>query len=867
MLAPETIAVMETAHQALDQAVPPEERLTIAGRGRKQTLTLRLLRDRKPQLAIEKTVDKAGNAVRFEELTEFPNNRFRPHHSAEAAKWTTVKGLYAAARMRVKNAAGFNAEWSNAVQTAGSRRKAARQARRFAAERTEEILGPAQAKQAEARLAEFIGPELWSISKKIWGDGTTLGHFNFLATAGTGNVRSALSQSPQLVRLALRNAHDGQAGPIRPGDILEKGRRYLREIMSEGANPQETEEEWIKALERIDPEALQKPGARDYLPELVRATMEAGRKLPRFVVRELYEKRPDWNPFIKKEDEQEKTMRRRVAAAAARCLDADPGMRKELEKSLSRYPSRIKTALEAAGKEPESLLKELAGEERKEAEKGKPGKARPGRPQYSVKKPDADRTAEALAWLERTSLIRATRDSAALTAGPEGPALYEIRREADGTLVQESRETASPLMDSQGRFQWKNSRPMPHFNAPAIALAVELHPEIEIGSGAPEAVAAVYEAAGILKEAGIYRRLARRASREMAGAASRLCRPEAAERAVRIAGRAASHQPWIDIEQHNAALTAGAALEDLSETNPGAAAYLLGCHPEKIQGLRHPGQLVTIAKKRLPRRNPERIWKRIAGAEPEAIDILAQENPERKPRYGLQAHLLVPMAAEAANTAGTGRLNRDQARMLRRTAGSRQQPRNQGYDVFLSLCMKEPLKALETPAEAILQAEDYCRNAAPTARTLGGLLKASRRWHLGISRRRIEDLVRNRRKLVWESVIGEQQVRKNITAVPLNGTMELAEESRRMGHCVYTYDIKCHQGDTRIFHLSTGATCELRLDESRWSAGETKRKKNMAPTEKDKEAARRLAEIYTEAWLKQRKNRAGPEKSGIRTNG
>ena len=867
MLAPETIAVMETAHQALDQAVPPEERLTIAGKGRKRILTLRLLRDRKPQLVIAKTTDKAGNAVRFEELTEFPNNRFRPHHSAEAAKWTTVKGLFAAARLRLKNAAAFNAEWSNAVQTGAIRRKAARQARRFAAERAEDALGPAQEKQATARLIEFIGPELWSISKKIWGDGTTLRHLNFLAAAGTGNVRRALSQSPRIVTLALRNPQEGQAGPIPAAGILEKGRRQLREIMSEGAHPQETEEAWIKALEWIDSKALQKTGVREYLPELVRAIMEADRKLPRFVVRELYEMRLDWNPFIKKENEQEKTLRRRAAAAAARCLHADPGTGKELEKSLSLYHRRIKPALEAAEEEPEYLLKKLAEEERQEAEKRKPGKPPPCKPQYAVKKPDAGKIAEALARLERTSLVKATKDSAALTAGPSGPALYEIRREADGTLVQESRETASPLMDSQGRFQWRNSRPMPHFNAPAIALAIELHPEIEIESGAPEAVAAVCEAAGILKEAGIYGRLARRASREMAKAASRLCRPEAAERAVRIAGRAASPQPWIDIEQHNAALTAGAALEDLAGTNPGAAAYLIGCHPEKIRELRHPGQLVTVAKKNLPRRNPERIWKRIAGAEPEAIDILAQENPERKPRYGLQAHLLAPAAAEAANMAGTGRLNRDQARMLRQTVGSRQQPRNQGYEVFLSLCMKEPLKALETPAEAMRQAEDYCRNAAPTARTLGGLLKASRRWHLGISRRRIKDLVGNRKKLVWESVIGETQVRKNITAVPLNGTMELAEESKRMGHCVYTYDAKCYSGNARIFHLSTGATCELRMEEGRWSAGETRRENNTAPTEKDEEAARRLAEIYHEAWLKQRKSRAGPGKSGIRTNG
>ena len=283
---------------------------------------------------------------------------------------------------------------------------------------------------------------------------------------------------------------------------------------------------------------------------------------------------------------------------------------------------------------------------------------------------------------------------------------------------------------------------------------------------------------------------------------------------------------------------------------------MLAC-PAKINApVNHPGQLVNIARKDTgwtksgPAHKPP--WKTLAATDPEVLRRIALA-PGRSQAPALQRRLARTVVAAAA-AAGRRRLTPEMAAICERLAAAGGiQPDNDAP--LLVHCFNEPQAAADHAAE-LIEIRDYCRANRPTATTFNGLVKASHKWHRDIQEIQRREGLERRKFLQWDSAIDSITLENGITATALTDTIMLGLESRLQNHCVFQYDEYCAKGRTRIFHLSTGATAQLLLQQhGQWTAGQVRRNRNHPALEAEKEATAELAIRYTEAAQQPRRRR------------
>lgn len=152
-------------------------------------------------------------------------------------------------------------------------------------------------------------------------------------------------------------------------------------------------------------------------------------------------------------------------------------------------------------------------------------------------------------------------------------------------------------------------------------------------------------------------------------------------------------------------------------------------------------------------------------------------------------------------------------------------------------------------------------DGAVTARTAGGLVKASNRWHRQLRRRQAEPAWNARLKLnrgryrAWNDLLGSLNL-NGYDFVPLTDAQALFQEGHIMQHCVgyADYDDECARGHSRIFSVRSNgqraATTQLALRNGEWQPAQTAGPANAKPDAEILHAAQSLAAIYQREYRK-----------------
>lgn len=338
----------------------------------------------------------------------------------------------------------------------------------------------------------------------------------------------------------------------------------------------------------------------------------------------------------------------------------------------------------------------------------------------------------------------------------------------------------------------------------------------------------------------------------------------------------------VTVERYNRAVAGGKAIQELKETNPGAAGWVLADERmRQPQGTyRHPGQVIQATRKRMEQAGVERQhWRLISGIAPEAMEAITGKSIAK----WIQVLILNacgearirPSRATAAIVVTFTLRTRWRCQVLgapRRNAAPAYQAAPQRMKHVLKIVLKHrgtdetehgPHEWREVHELADYIADKINNDEDITATTMGGLRKAAEAWHLHMNHAEAAAAIRKRIERdqgwyrAWNTLIDEitlpNQEGEPLTAKPLTDELQLLDEGVNMRHCVATYDVSCSKGRSRIFSIRRGgervATTELSNQAGRWRAVQTRGYRNGRVPEHIRAIATNLASAYQKAWL------------------
>ena len=141
------------------------------------------------------------------------------------------------------------------------------------------------------------------------------------------------------------------------------------------------------------------------------------------------------------------------------------------------------------------------------------------------------------------------------------------------------------------------------------------------------------------------------------------------------------------------------------------------------------------------------------------------------------------------------------------------------------------------------------------ARTWGGLLKRSDRWHRDMAHQRLDQqrlkLLAKGPVVCWNSLVPATEIGE-VRLTPLTSPLDLVSEGTTMSNCVASYSRQCAEGNSRIFHLETDhgltATCEI-MPSEKSVVMQTLGKRNRSISARSLlTAANEIARAYSKAW-------------------
>ena len=137
-----------------------------------------------------------------------------------------------------------------------------------------------------------------------------------------------------------------------------------------------------------------------------------------------------------------------------------------------------------------------------------------------------------------------------------------------------------------------------------------------------------------------------------------------------------------------------------------------------------------------------------------------------------------------------------------------------------------------------------------------GMLRMCQEWH--------RQQARDKYRYQWESLLQQQQGQflawhsllpetreDGVVFIPLQTEQDLYHESMDMDHCVIQYGRSAASGH-RLFHVNTDGggeyTVQLSQVSGAWKPAQTRGRRNASPPPEIVQAAKRLAQLYQEAW-------------------
>ena len=321
----------------------------------------------------------------------------------------------------------------------------------------------------------------------------------------------------------------------------------------------------------------------------------------------------------------------------------------------------------------------------------------------------------------------------------------------------------------------------------------------------------------------------------------------------------------VTLDRYNLLAAPAWCLESLGETNPGALMWAFA-HGRALEEIRHPGQVISMAREALERAGLEpRNWKFVSRLSQETVRETTWENRDTE-----AAELLNAVASQGWNPGPAGISNMLQP-LLDRTGAKNTWDRTERTRPNAARALNLMARALAGSALAeaaammgeVPEIGDYVRDRskngqALTATTWGGLRRASARWHQAQARerrrtRRTNMALRGRGTfLAWNSLLGDTE-EDGARAAPLTDEMQLLEEAQAMDHCVFGYGESCASGEVRIFSIlengERSATTEIGLQrDGTWRAVQTRGRMNRTATAAAVATAESAARRYTEVW-------------------
>ena len=867
--------LLDTVPGVIAGLTPPERRIKVepAPGGGPETLTLSFYRD-EPCLVIVKDAGAGLFAVQVAPpqlgghtaLDDLLLNRDRPPRSNDIA---SIYGLAEQALTQVDQAAREAAAGARKTLRNGRVVMPAKYLAGYAARgEAKARLTLPELNRLNRRIREFLGAERCRLADRCYGPRASVASLNLIQRTGYAVIRDFAKTDPKLACLAMAELTGPPAAWVTKDYLKPPGtvsREYLTEAAATrfrkaAAKARLPEPDMAETLAKIDVKTLRAvPNSAMNLGLILTLAAAADDPVPHRIMRQWIIQRAAWYGSPMRGALRDRNWIR-VFTECCRLHRQDPrryGL-KPLTWALDAFRFGQDSTLDDVDS-PNSLFRRrltqaLQREETLEAEG--PSSRLTG----SRKRPDEVRLRIEELWADparrqaalaaaRSGMVEISGDRAAVTAGAGGPVLYEVRRWPDGRLDFRPDPAQAVTIDGLGRIRHHGAPQLPALNAAAAAAALSLDPELPHDAADPRLVQAATAVRYLASRQGEhdFERSDRLVSERITEAVNAMIDPEAARRAHRAAGWEDSPDATVTVPQHNAARLAGESLDQLAETNPGAAAWLILAGPHRVtEPVNHPGQLVTIARRdagwRRHQGNDRPPWKTLAATRPVTLRRLAR-SPDYRQEHRLDRRMTLAAIAAAA-AAGARELTPEMAQICESLA-SRDGIQPDVDATLLQYCFREPVAALAVGD--LTELRDYCRGRTPTAATFSGLRKASHRWHRDLQEEQRRAGLESRAYRQWESAIGRIALSNGIVAEALTDTIMLGVESRDMNHCVFQYDEYCARGRSRIFHLSSGATAQLTLQRGAWEASQVRRTSNHPALAEEQEAAEELALRYTEA--------------------
>lgn len=378
----------------------------------------------------------------------------------------------------------------------------------------------------------------------------------------------------------------------------------------------------------------------------------------------------------------------------------------------------------------------------------------------------------------------------------------------------------------------------------------------------------------------------------------------------------------VTINRYNHIASAYNPFHTVSKSNPAAAAWTAHLLNEHSEPIRHPGQVISLARQTLSEAGFDlRNWKSLNRLRPNAVATTFNapqttsyfEGP-RTPRLAEVAHRLnlIALAGAEPDSQVWTFIAPPQPAGLTATKPEATQDR---LDLLLiaesaRLRRYEPQNGQEHLAPQYQNCRDAFRDPARPCRanTWRGALKAARRWHIAQARNQWDDRWKtilsqnNGHYRQWPTLIAETELPnteapyapveaasnahlqraphhaghpsttepqspKQFTAHPLNSDLLLLNESRQMRHCVITYSRYCIEGNTRIFSIHQNdqpiATVELDCISNTWSPVQTRGVMNQSVPPQIDHAANQIADAYNDAWRRATDQQRSRHQTGV----
>ena len=290
-------------------------------------------------------------------------------------------------------------------------------------------------------------------------------------------------------------------------------------------------------------------------------------------------------------------------------------------------------------------------------------------------------------------------------------------------------------------------------------------------------------------------------TRRLRRAIATLMDPEAAELCLQLTGH-------VPLPLYNSVLLRPKVWSSLADANPAAAAWsaLRGAF-QLTEALPspppdHPGQVVAWARKDLADHGlPSSLWRRAVKLRPRTVQAAWKS---RDPHW--TARLMAAVADSGQDLAQ----NRVEALRPFLSAWYAD-PEKQHYITRLAVAAARDASPEQLtdllPDEPELSDYLNAMDGLPASRTLGGLRKASARWHRDLDQQLIQ--AQWDQKLVgtggayqaWNSLVNSYE-QEGYVFTALTDEAQLTAEALAMNHCVSGYGPRCADASSRVFRIS-----------------------------------------------------------------